>query len=175
MTAQLYSKRALAAGALLCAVALVPVTNASGRQTVRSAAPSCKTSGLVVWLDTQGDAAAGSVFYKLKFTNLSGSTCVLRGYPGVSAVNLKSHQLGRAASRTQSPVRVISLRTGATASAELRIVAAANFPAAACHQVAAAGVRVFPPNQTAAKIVPLPFEACARSGPIYLNVKAVAA
>jgi hypothetical protein len=103
MTAQLYSKRALAAGALLCAVALVPVTNASGRQTVRSAAPSCKTSGLVVWLDTQGDAAAGSVFYKLKFTNQSGSTCVLRGYPGVSAVNLKSHQLGRAASRTQSP------------------------------------------------------------------------
>ena len=137
--------------------------------------PSCKTSGLVVWLNTQGNAAAGSVFYKLEFTNQSGRRCVLRGYPGVSAVDLKGRQLGRAASRTPSPVHTISLAAGATASAAARIVVAANFPASACHRVAAAGLRVFPPNQTAAKVVPFPFEACSRSGPVYLNVKAVAA
>lgn len=174
MTAQLFSKRGLAAGALLCVLALASGTNASGGPTAGTVAPSCQTSGLVVWLDTQGDAAAGSTFFTLKFTNQSGRTCVLRGFPGVSAVNLRGQQLGRAASRTPSPVHAISLRAGATASVGLRIVVVGNFPAASCHRVAAAGIRVFPPNQRAAKVVPFPFEACARSGPVYLNVKAVA-
>jgi len=45
-------------------------------------------------MDTQGDGAAGSVYYTLQFTNLSGHACTLRGYPGVSAVSLSGHQLG---------------------------------------------------------------------------------
>jgi Protein of unknown function (DUF4232) len=164
----------VAASAALCAVGLATVTNASGSATAAGAAPSCATSGLVVWLDTQGDSAAGSVSFKLEFTNQSGRRCTLHGYPGVSAVDLRGRQLGHAASRTSSPLRVVSLASGATASAGLRIVVAGNFPSAACHRVAAAGVRVFPPNQTVSKVVPFPFEACAKSGPVYLNVKAVA-
>lgn len=158
----------------MCVLGLAVVANAAGGPTARTAFPRCATSRLVVWLNTQGDAAAGSVAFKLEFTNQSGHRCTLRGYPGVSAVDLRGHQLGRAASRTPSPVRAISLATGATASAGLRITVAGNFPQSACHRVAAAGVRVFPPNQTASKVVPFPFEACARTGPVYLNVKAVA-
>jgi hypothetical protein len=133
----------------------------------------CTTSKLVVWLDTRGDGAAGSVFYNLKFTNLSGHTCTLVGYPGVSAVDLAVHQLGHAASRSASQARVVRLTQGATASATLRVVAAGNFPASTCHRITAAGLRVYPPNQTASKVLPFPFAACARSGPVYLSVAAV--
>jgi hypothetical protein len=156
-------------GLIVCAIVVATVANAA---TGRAAA-SCRTSGLVVWLDTQGDATAGSVYYKLKFTNQSGSRCTLSGYPGVSAVGLTGHQLGSPAGRNPSTAHVISLAPGATANAVLRIAVAGNYPEATCHRVDAAGLRVYPPNQTTSKLVPLPFEACSRSGPVYLSVKAV--
>lgn len=56
----------------------------AGAQTTKP----CTTAGLVVWLNTQTNHAAGSAYYELEFTNLSGRGCVLRGYPGVSAANL---------------------------------------------------------------------------------------
>jgi hypothetical protein len=34
------------------------------------------------------------------------------------------------------------------------------FPARACHQVMAAGLRVYPPGQFASKVIPYPFSAC---------------
>jgi hypothetical protein len=37
----------------------------------------------------------------------------------------------------------------------------------------AAGLRVYPPDQTKAKIVPFPFLACLRSGPTYLSIAPV--
>jgi hypothetical protein len=136
--------------------------------------PKCATSGLVIWLDTQGNGAAGSIFYTLEFTNLSGHTCTLSGYPGVSAVNLAGHQLGSAASRdTSGTPRTVTLAAGATAKATLRIVEAGNFPSSACHEVTAAGLGVFPPNLTKSKVVPFPFSACSSTGPVYLTVRAV--
>jgi hypothetical protein len=70
-------------------------------------------------------------------------------------------------------VRTVRLSPGATATAVLRIGAAANFPTARCHAVTAAGLRVYPPNQTVPKVVPFPFSACSRKGPIVLNIAAV--
>ncbi len=162
-------RRWVAVGAVACAAAPAAVSAAPG-----AVAASCQTSGLVVWVDTQGNATAGSVYYALKFTNQSGHACTLRGFPGVSAVDLRGHALGSAGGRSPSTVRTVSLANGATASAVLRVAVAGNFPASACHRVAGAGVRVYPPNQTASKVVPLPFEACSRTGPVYLSVKAVA-
>jgi hypothetical protein len=136
--------------------------------------PKCTTSGLVVWLDTQGNGAAGSIFYTLELTNLSSRACTLSGYPGVSAVNLAGHELGSAASRdTSHTPHTVTLASGATATALLRIVQAGNFPTSACHQVTAAGLRVFPPNLTTSKVVPFPFPACSLSGPKYLAVRAL--
>jgi hypothetical protein len=136
--------------------------------------PKCGTPGLVVWLDTQGNGTAGSIYYTLEFTNLSGHACTLGGYPGVSAVNLDGHQLGSAASRDHatSP-RTLTLARDATATAVLRIVEAGNFPRTVCGQVTAAGLRVYPPNLTTSKVVPFPFSACSLTGPVYLNVRAV--
>jgi hypothetical protein len=159
----------LATGAVACGLALT-VASASGG---RAAAASCKTSGLVVWMDTRGGAAAGTAYYTLELTNQSGHSCTLFGYPGVSAVDLRGHRLGSAASRSPSGAHVVTLRKGATARAQLGIGTAANFPRSACHQVAAAGLRVFPPNQRASKVVPFPFQACSRAGPVYLHVGSV--
>jgi len=160
--------RWLAAGA----VALVATAAASGAVT-RAAAPSCSTSQLVVWLDTQGDHAAGSTYYRLRFTNL-GSACTLRGYPGVSAVNLSGAQLGKAASRDPAGThRLVTLGRAVTAKAVVRITTVQNFPHSACRPTAAAGLRVYPPNQTSSKVVPFPFSACSGSS-VFLFVRAVA-
>ena len=168
------SKRSIAMSAVVCGLALATAANASGARTTAGAAASCKTSGLVVWIDTEGSATAGSTYYILKFTNQSGHTCALAGYPGVSAVDLRGRQLGSAGSRNPSVAHVVSLPSGATAGAVLRITDVANYPASTCHPVAAAGLRVYPPNETASKVVPFPFEACSHAGPVYLSVKAVA-
>jgi hypothetical protein len=159
----------LATSTIACGLALT-VTSASGG---RAAAASCKTSGLVVWMDTRGGAAAGSAYYTLELTNQSGHSCTLFGYPGVSAVDLRGRRLGSAASRSPSARHLVTLRNGATAGAQLQIATAANFSRSACHQVAAAGLRVYPPNQTASKVVPFPFQACSRTGPVYLHVASV--
>ena len=158
----------LATTAVACGLALM-VASASGR----AAAASCKTSGLVVWLDTRGGAAAGSAYYTLELTNQSGHSCTLFGYSGVSAVDLRGRRLGSAASRSPSARHLVTLRNGASAGAQLQIATAANFSRSACHQVAAAGLRVYPPNQTASKVVPFPFQACSRTGPVYLHVASV--
>jgi len=50
--------------------------------------PACETPGLVEWLNTTGNGAAGSISYKLQFTNLSGHRCTLNGFPFVLGVGL---------------------------------------------------------------------------------------
>jgi hypothetical protein len=57
---------------------------------------------------------------------------------------------------------VVTLARESTATAGLRIVDACNFPASACREATAAGLRVHPPGQTRSKLVPFPFKACAR-------------
>jgi hypothetical protein len=140
-----------------------------------ASAPKCVTSQLVVWLDTRGGgAAAGSTYYRVTFTNLSRHACTLRGYPGVSAVDLRGRRVCRAASRDRavSP-RAVALPAGSAAVAVLQIADVLNFPRSTCRPTMAAGLRVYPPEQTASKLVPFPFLACARDGPTYLRTRAV--
>jgi hypothetical protein len=162
----------LAVLAAAVAVASIATSAAGGAHS----AAGCATRNLVVWLDTNGDAAAGSVHYQLEFTNLSRHSCVLRGYPGVSAVDLAGRRLGAPASRNAgNPVRSITLAPGGNASAALKIANTDVFPSTTCSSTTAAGLRVYPPNQTASKVVPYPFRACSRPGPIYLQVGATTA
>jgi hypothetical protein len=160
-----------AAAAVTCAAALIPAAAlaASGPHAgaAQATTPSCATSGLDVWLNTQGDGTAGTTFYHLEFTNLSGSTCTLFGYPGVSAVTLTGTQLGSAASQGGAR-QTVTLANGATAHAVLGIVDAFNF--SQCQLVTAAGLRVYPPNQTHSRVAHYPFPACSNSGPVYLTI-----
>jgi hypothetical protein len=125
-------------GLLVLALAALSLLGAGGAPPAQALASGetaarCSTSGLVVWLDTRGDGAAGSTYFNLKLTNPSGHVCTLTGYPGVSAVDLAGH----------------------------------------CHRVTAAGLRIYPPNQTASKVVPFPFSACSHKGPIDLSIAPV--
>jgi len=168
------ARRVLAAAAVTCAAALGPAAalaspgaHAGAAQT---ATPSCATSGLDVWLDTQGSGAATKTYYELKFTNLSGSSCTVFGYPGVSGITLARTQIGSAASRFLGPPHTVTLANGATAFARLAIVDAGVIPASQCKPVTAAGLRVYPPDQTHSRVAPFPFPACSKSGPIYLYI-----
>jgi hypothetical protein len=135
----------------------------------------CGTAGLVVWLESPGSHTAGSTYYRLGFTNLSTRTCALRGFPGVSGVDLAGRRLGSPAARDLArPARTISLAPGRTAIAVVQIVDANNFGRATCAPRTAAGLRVYPPDQTTARLVPFPFLACSRPGPVYLRVRAIA-
>jgi len=163
-----------AACAALC-IATVISAAASAHFAAAATAPRCATAGLVVWLNTEGaDHAAGSSYYKLAFTNLSGHACTLQGFPGVSAAGISGRQLGRAAARSHAgTARQIRLANNATAVAVLQIANAHNFPRSSCGLVVAAALRIYPPNQTASKLAPFPFPACSRSGPVFLFVRAV--
>jgi len=124
--------------------------------------PACPNGSLKV---TQGlgQGYAGGVYQVIDFTNTSGTTCTLYGYPGVSLVSGPPYvQLGLAAKRTtNTPVKLITLAPGDVANALLQIVDALNFPTATCSPAAATDLQVYPPGQTVAVYLPNQSEACA--------------
>ena len=166
----------VALSAVAAAVAALLLAGApAGAATSAAGTPTCQTQGLVVWINTQGNGTAGTIFYTLNFTNLSGHPCMLRGFPGVSAVNLHGGTLGRAASRDSGQtVKTVTLTNGHTAHAVLGLVDIGALSPSMCPPTTAAGLRVFPPNQTSSKVVPFPFPACGRSaGPAFLRIRPV--
>jgi hypothetical protein len=150
---------------------LRPVAPAASART--AAAPRCKTAGLVMWLNAEGSGTAGSFYYKLEFVNLSGRTCTLAGYPGVSAVNLSGRQIGASAKRevTGRP-RTVTLAPGGEATALVRVVDVGALPSS-CRPAAAAGFRVYPPGETASKLVPYPFRTCSNARESAVSVRAL--
>jgi hypothetical protein len=167
-------RRLAGVAAVAVAAALIPAAalaaTAAGGAAGQAVTPQCTTAGLVVWMDTNGNGAAGSIFYTLKFTNLSGHACTLFGHPGVIAVSLNGARIGHAARWTPAP-SLVRLANGATATAVLQysdVVTSNNHCAAA-----AAGLRVRPPGQTASKVIPFPFTACASRTLVYLAVQPV--
>lgn len=171
------SRRAIA-WAALAAVAALAITSATTGGLARASAstPRCTTAGLQVWLGLGGGGgAAGSVSYPMEFSNISGHTCYLYGYPGVSAVHA-GHQAGSAAHRVRSPFgpeRVLTLTPGATVHTVLQIIDAANFGGTACGPVTADALRVYPPDAFRSTLIPFTFRACSVKGPIYLFVQYV--
>jgi len=115
-----------------------------------------------------GEGAAGSTYIPIVFTNNSTATCTLYGYPGVSlAGGTPVRQIGAAADENPStPRKLVTLKSGGSASALLRIVSAQNFPAARCHLVQAKYLQVYPPNQTTP--IYAMYSAAACSKPVHL-------
>lgn len=160
--------------ASLLAIAALAVASPAA-STAAAGPPQCQTSGLVIWSNNgAGGGSAGSVFYKIRLTNLSGHPCTLKGFPQVAAVNLGGEPIGAPAQHEagQKP-KAVRLANGATADAQLRIVDSANFSPSACRPVTAAGLRVTPPAQSESKLVPLPFTTCSRAAQRTLSVAVV--
>jgi hypothetical protein len=174
---------AAVAGLALAGLALAGPSLAQQSQPASAAAskaaPPCQSSGIDDWLDTNGSGAAGTTFYHLEFTNLSGHACTLQGFPFVFAVNLSGHQIGNRALVNQAfPANMATVGNGKTIHAVLGIVDTGNFPTLACKPVTAAGLEVFAPTgiNEVGRTVPFPFSACSAGGthaPNFLNVTPV--
>ncbi len=163
------------AAALLLAAVTFPAAPAAA--PAATATKACSAAGLVVWAGEEpGGGAAGSVYYRIVLTNLSATTCTVKGYPKVNAVDLKGHRVGAFATHEKGKkAKLVTLAPGQGAAATLRIVDALNFPAEKCKAITAAGLRVGIPGGTGNKIAPLAFETCARSLTKTLSVAPVRA
>ncbi len=63
------SRRLLAAAVLACAAAAGAVERPRREQLERRGSGLRDVPSSSAWLDTQGDGTAGSIYYKLRFTN----------------------------------------------------------------------------------------------------------
>jgi hypothetical protein len=139
----------------------VTATATSSSTSTAGAAAACATSALRI-SQSAPNGYAGGVIVTLGFTNASGATCTLYGYPGVSLVSSAQTQIGLAAKRSGTAVKLIALAPGATASASLQIVDALNFPSTTCDPVKAAYLRVYPPNQTVSVLLANTSQTCSK-------------
>lgn len=121
----------------------------------------CKSADLKLSLG-QGDAAAGTVYRPLIFTNVSDHSCVIQGFPGVSYVGgADGHQVGAAAFRVGTKGDAITLNKGDTASAAVGFVNVQNYDTVTCQPQPVRGLRVYPPQETASMFVDLSTTGCA--------------
>lgn len=149
---------------------------------------ACRPAGLAAWLGVgpgYGSAAEPEAvprmsatvnfYYTLEFTNVSGQTCSLYGYPQVLAY-AGGHQIGSPATSDRSVLpRTVTLAPDATAHAVLRYTVTASFHAQSCHQVTVPELRVYPPESKQSVTVPLSLAACSRPGVEFLSVEPVQA
>lgn len=154
-------------GAALMVAVAIP-SGASAHRASVAAVPACKalnsqgSQNMEVWLgDGLGGGVLGGYYYPLEITNVSGHTCTLNGYPGVSAIRGNDRQIGPAATRSEQPHRAVVLAPGATAHAQLRI---SDWGALCSTQVTADGLKVFPPGQRTSQTIQFSFGACAHRG-----------
>lgn len=150
-------------------------TSDNGAQPVVSSNPSnCKSSELKLSFGHDSDHAMQKTYTSIQFTNTGQRTCTLQGFPGVSFVTGDNgQQVGQAANRSGNQGPAITLRPGSSTNAGLIIVNADPFPADQCKPVDVRGLRVYPPNETAAMFLPSSGRGCAGSvGPL-LTVSSV--
>ncbi|MEU9304849.1 DUF4232 domain-containing protein [Streptomyces sp. NPDC048269] len=145
--------------ATIASAALFATTGAAVGATQASSlprTPTCHVADLHLAIG-EPDGAAGSLYYPIQFTNTSTHTCALRGFPGVSVVDVKHRQIGTSATRTGEPVGTVSVQPGKSVTATLRT----NSPgvAAGCRPTSTY-VNVFPPNSYQAVQIPYHLRVC---------------
>ncbi|THA38525.1 DUF4232 domain-containing protein [Streptomyces sp. A1547] len=144
---------ALAAAALLTTTgALMGATQASALPTT----PTCRVADLELAVG-EPDATGESVNYPILFTNTTGKTCALRGYPGVSVTDARHRQIGTSAIRTGEPISTVFLGPDDTVTAIMRT----NSPDVApkCRPKSTY-VKVYPPNSGVAEEIHYNLRVC---------------
>jgi Protein of unknown function (DUF4232) len=179
---------AVAAGLLAgCGSSSSPSPQPTATVTVTVTAPStqgtspapptgpagCATTALTASMGP-GNGAAGSSYYPIEFTNSSGVTCSLYGYPGVSFVAASGAQVGMAATEDPTyPRQLVMLTPGGTVHAELRITDAQNYPPSTCQPATVNRLRIFPPGQASPLYISFTAMACSSTAVPILSVQTV--
>jgi hypothetical protein len=135
--------------------------------------PGCAASGLRISVGAGAPLTAVVTRYPVEFTNVSGASCTLGGYPQVAAYRGDGIQVGAAAEHdTSVAASRVLLAPGQSAYASLD----AARPLTRCRPVRAAGLRVVvSPGQPAVRYV-RPMNACTAAGTpgqAYLHVRAI--
>jgi Protein of unknown function (DUF4232) len=105
----------------------------------------------------------GHDYQIIDFTNISGVSCTLFGYPGVAlAGGSPVRQIGLAASEDPSSQRVlVTLAPGAVANAQL-VITDAGVIGSGCDPVNSTYLQIYPPNQTTPVYVKYASQACSK-------------
>jgi hypothetical protein len=132
----------------------------------------CKAANLAAATDSTGGGAAGSVYMQLILTNSGTEPCLLKGFAGVSlTAGAEGEPIGEPAVRGEStPVTDVLLAPGQAGTATLRYSQARNHTD--CSRTQAAGLRVYPPEDTASLFLAQPREACSNAGIKLLTISA---
>lgn len=150
----------------------VDTTTTTTTAASSAAVKDCSSSQLKASL-VNPNGAAGSVGYDLVLRNSGAQTCSLRGYPGVSYVTgAAGTAVGAPAQRDNfGPINTITLSPGHAARATLIEVNSLNYPPDTCRLTQVSGLRIYPPNQTAALFVPQSARACANPADAILTIR----
>jgi hypothetical protein len=138
------------------AVAVVAAVGGASPAVASSAASRCPSSKLHVRLT--GGVAAGSIGDTVTFRNASGTTCTLRGYPGLQMLSATGRALathlhrGAAVTVPAVPTRTVTLTSGSEASFYLGYPDATGYALLKCPT--SASVEITPPNATKPITVP---------------------
>jgi len=125
----------------------------------------CNTGTLAVDLGP-GDAAAGTMYVPLRFTNKGARPCVIQGFPRVSYVTGDNGtQVGPAAQPEGPRPGWVTIAPGGVATATLAMVQVLNFDSNACRPTAVGGLRVYPPPERVSVFVPTQGTGCAGNPP----------
>jgi Protein of unknown function (DUF4232) len=161
------SRRAVAAA--VAAVALGAGTATWGAAAASAApapapVPVCTASQLNVWVSPDSaNGTAGTTYYNLDITNVSGRPCQLRGWPAVVATNSRGRQFGAPARAVgHGPVAAVTIFPDATAHANLGYVDAAL--SRSCRPATAAALSVGLPGVRGARHAFFPLQICTRRG-----------
>lgn len=151
--------------------------SASASAAPTAAGPAaCPSSRLAVTVRPDvGGGAAGSQYETIVFVNQGSTTCTLNGHPGVSyVVGSAGTQVGAPAGRDGVPA-LVTLAPGGSAHASLRVVDYQTIDRETCQSSPVAGLRIYPPDQTASQFVAAPGSTCADPSVVLLTVGPVAA
>jgi hypothetical protein len=113
------------------------------------------------------DNPAGHISLHLVFTNISARTCTMFGYPGVAFVTGPSGaQINDPAQRSSGQASsLVPLAPNGTAHANLLLVNVDNYNGSpSCQPTQAAGVRVYPTDDTTAIFASSPQRICSVTG-----------
>ncbi|QMU67603.1 DUF4232 domain-containing protein [Streptacidiphilus sp. P02-A3a] len=134
---------------------------ASGAGTAAAGTAECASSQLSV-AQVNPSVGAGQYYSTLVFTNTSGGSCVMTGYPGVSYVVANGVQSGNPAVRAGGTASTVTLAPGGKADAVLHDSnGISGYSPQQCRLTPALGLRIYPPDNKAALFLPWSTSHCA--------------
>ncbi|MEP7017296.1 MAG: DUF4232 domain-containing protein [Actinomycetota bacterium] len=107
------------------------------------------------------NGAAGSLYTSLSFTNTTGTSCSMRGFPGVSLLNDAGVIVGQPATRDGSAGSPVRLGPGQRAQFIIRVGTATRTGCTVPRP--SSQIEVYPPGQTVALRIPFATGSCAMS------------